>query len=139
MTIKIRPTILSVMEPTFEHFDPFADIQSIDFSKILEMTRQCSFFEYLGMGMPNSELHLYFDNLVRTERFIYTLYFDQKSLKISRCTGWDGKKFTKGGGNMYKVADVKAKGRKDFDKYMTDFCMKKYGYERAQVLSSIKY
>jgi hypothetical protein len=127
------------MNETFKHFDPFDEMQMINFHKILEITKAGSFFEYFNMGFSNAELHVYFDFPNHSQRIVYTLYFDQRALKISRCTGWDGKKYTVGGGNLYKVADVNKKGRAEFDEYMKEFCLNKWGYESTNHLSSIKY
>lgn len=127
------------MNDPFKHFSPFEEPQTIDFHKVLEITKAGSFFKYFNMGLPNAELHVYFDFPNHSQRIIYTVYFDQKVLKISRCTEWDGKKYTVGGGNMFKVADIKQTGRKIFDEYMKEFCLNKWGYESLNHLSSLKY
>jgi len=119
------------------HFNIHDEIQEIDFHKILEIVKESTFWQYFSPNLPYSELHIYFDDKTKDERIIYTLYFHSKSLNISRCTGFDGKKWTKGGNCSYKVAIVKNKGKSEFDKFMHDFGRAKYGFEFNAVIESI--
>jgi len=121
-----------------EHFNPFDDCKTIDFHAILSIVRECSFFYYFNRFNNNAELAIYFDNLGKTERIIYTVYFDRKTLNISRCTEWDGKRFTKGGGNHYKVADIKGAGQKELKLYMNEISMENYGIRDASTITNLK-
>jgi hypothetical protein len=118
-----------------KHFNIYDDIQEIDFNKILEIIKEATFWQYFSPNLHNSELHVYFDTA--DQRIIYTLYFDRSALNISRCTEFDGKKWTKGGNQSYKVAKVKNKSRTKFDKFMREFSLQKYGYEFNPVIESI--
>jgi hypothetical protein len=120
-----------------KHFNIHDDVQEINFHKIFEIMNQSSFWQYFNPNPNDSELHIYFDNMQKDERIIYTLLFNRASLNISRCTGFDGKKWTKGGNGSYKVANVKKVGRKNFDKFIREFSLQKYGYEFNQVVESI--
>ena len=120
-----------------EHFNIYDEIKTIDFFKVLEIIKESSFWQYYSPNLPSAELHIYFDDLKWDKRTIYTVYFNNKSLNISRCTGFNGEKWTKGGNGAHKVAKISNKGRKEFDKFMQDFSLNKYGYEFNPVTSSI--